>query len=89
MNEQSEKSKIPTPNLAGYPTKTNIEFIRHWIEQQHVDVSQFDRIRLCQWLRQLLKYIDKQDEEIENLHEMRMQDERGAYDTWNDDGGQQ
>ncbi len=81
--------KIPTPNLSGYPTKTNIEFIRHWIDQQHVDVSKFDRIRMCQWLRQLLKYIDKQNEEIEDLHEMRIQDERVAYDTWSDDGGQQ
>lgn len=80
--------KIPTPNLSGYPTKTNIEFIRHWIEQPHIDVSQFDRVRLCQWLRQLLKYIDKQNEEIENLHEMQIQDERANYDTWHDDGGQ-
>ena len=86
------ESKIPTPNLAGYPTKTNIEFIRHWIEKPNLDVSQLDRIRLCQWLSQLLKYIDKQKEEIENLHdlhdEMRIQDERVEYDTWNDDGGQ-
>lgn len=81
------KSEMPKPNLSGYPTKTNIQFIRHWVEQQHVDVSQFDRIRMCQWMRQLLKYIDKQNEEIENLQdthdEMRIQD-----DTWNDDGGQ-
>lgn len=48
------------PNSSGYPTETNINFIRHWIERQHVNVSQFDRIRLCQWLRQLLKHIDKQ-----------------------------
>jgi len=86
------ESEIPKPNLSGYPTKTNIQFIRHWIEQQHVDVSQFDRIRMSQWLRQLLKYIDKQDEEIENLQdthdEMRIQDERASYETWNDDGGQ-
>ncbi len=84
--------KIPTPNLSGYPTKTNIEFIRHWIEKPNLDVSQFDRIRMCQWLRQLLKYIDKQKEEMENLQdlhdEMRIQDERVEYDTWNDDGGQ-
>ncbi len=78
---------IPAPNLSGYPTKTNIEFVRHWIEQQHVDVSQFDRIRMCQWLRQLLKYIDKQDETIKHLHdEMRVNDE---LQTWNDDGGRQ
>ncbi|MEK0339272.1 MAG: hypothetical protein QQN46_03475 [Nitrosopumilus sp.] len=86
------ESEIPKPNLSGYPTKTSIQFIRHWVEQQHVDVSQFDRIRMCQWMRQLLKYIDKQKEEIENLHdlhdEMRIQDERVEYDTWNDDGGQ-
>jgi len=47
---------------------------------------------MCQWLRQLLKYIDKQKEEMENLQdlhdEMRIQDERVEYDTWNDDGGQ-
>lgn len=61
------ESEIPRPNLSGYPTKTNINFIRHWIDQQHVDVSQFDRIRMCQWLRQLLKYIDKQNELIEAL----------------------
>lgn len=78
-----------------------------------LDVSQFDRVRLCQWLTQLLKYIDKlqaelSDEtadaeayfettkrlkqEIENLQdthdEMRIQDERASYETWNDDGGQ-
>ncbi len=86
------ESEIPKPNLSGYPTKTNIQFIRHWIEQQHVDVSQFDRIRMSQWLRQLLKYIDKQNEEIENLQdthdEMRIQDERSNFETWNDDGGQ-
>ena len=57
-----------------------------------LDVSQFDRVRMSQWLTQLLKYIDKQDKEIENLQdthdEMRIQDERSEHDTWNDDGGQ-
>jgi len=80
------ESKIPTPNLSGYPTKTNIEFVRHWIERQNLDVSQLDPIRLCQWLRQLLKYIDKQDEKIQHLHdEMRVNDE---LDSWNNEGGQ-
>ena len=92
MSKQPDNSKMPTPNLSGHPTKTNIEFIRHWIERPNLDVSQFDRIRMCQWLRQLLKYIDKQKEEMENLQdlhdEMRIQDERVEYDTWNDDGGQ-
>ena len=83
---------MPRPNLSGHPTETNIEFIRHWIGRTNLDVSQFDRIRLCQWLNQLLKYIDKQKEEIENLHdlhdEMRIQDKQAEHDTWNDDGGQ-
>ena len=69
MNKQSKKSNVPTPNLAGYPTETNINFIRHFIERQNVDVSQFDRIRLCQWLRQLLKYIDKQKELVKTYQE--------------------
>ncbi len=83
--------KIPIPNLSGYPTKTNIEFIRRWIDRPNLDVSTIDRVRLCQWLRQLLKYIDKQNEETENIQdlhdEMRIQDERASYETWNDDGG--
>ena len=80
------ESQIPSPNLAGYPTKTNIEFVRHWIERQNLDVSQLDSIRLCQWLRQLLKYIDNQEEKIQHLHnEIRVNQE---LDTWNDDGGQ-
>ncbi len=73
---------VPRPNLSGYPTETNIKFIRHFIQQQNVDVSNFDRIRLCQWIRQLLKYIDKQNEELREKTE--------ADDgRWSDDGGQQ
>ncbi len=86
MNEQPNNSKMPTPNLSGCPTKTNIEFIRHWIERPMLDVSQFDRVRMSQWLTQLLKYIDKQDKEIENLQDTH--DEQAEHDTWNDDGGQ-
>ncbi len=58
MSEE-KTTDVPRPNLSGHPTETNIKFIRHFIEQQNVDVSKFDRIRLCQWIRQLLKYIDK------------------------------
>ncbi len=77
-------SNMPEPNLSGYPTETNINFIRHFIERQHLDVSQFDRIRLCQWLRQLLKYIDKQKESLQTyqdeLHRIRTEENKAAVE---------
>lgn len=76
---------VPRPNLSGYPTETNIKFIRHFIEQQNVDVSKFDRIRLCQWIRQLLKHIDKQKEQLKVYQETKPNE----IDRWSDDGGQQ
>ena len=75
---------MPVPNSSGYPTETNIKFIRHFLERQHVDVSQFDRIRLCQWIRQLLKYIDKQKELLQTyqdeLHRVRTAENEAAVE---------
>ena len=78
------ESKIPTPNLSGYPTETNIEFIRHWIVKPQLDVSKIDRVRLCQWLNQLLKYIDKQKELAktyqDELHRCRTEENKAAVE---------
>lgn len=49
---------IPTPNPTGFPTKTNIDFIRFYVEKPALDAEPFDKVRLIQWIRQLLKYID-------------------------------
>ncbi len=72
------------PNLSGYPTETNIDFIRHFIEKEHLDVSKFDRIRLCQWIRQLLKHIDKQKEMLKlyqsELHRIRTEENEAAVE---------
>ncbi len=72
------------PNSSGYPTETNIEFVRYWIERESLDVSQFDRIRLCQWLRQLLKYIDKQKELTktyqDELYRVRTEENKAAVE---------
>jgi len=82
MSEE-QTTDVPRPNLSGYPTETNIKFIRHFIQQQNVDVSKFDRVRLCQWIRQLLKYIDKQNEQLKEYQETKPDE----IDRWSDDGG--
>lgn len=63
MCEKPNKNSndCPVPNPTGVPTKTNIAFIRSYVEKEYLDVSVFDRIRLVQWIRQLLKYIDQME----------------------------
>lgn len=84
MSKYLNKEDVPVANLSGYPTETNINFIKYFIEKQHLDVSQFDRIRLCQWLRQLLKYIDKQKELLQTyqdeLHRIRTEENKAAVE---------